>query len=61
MSTERDDMTGLRRTWKRRSQRVEQVKKRINTNGMTRSPRDPVESRWLRESGNPGPFDEVSP
>lgn len=60
MRTQSQDMTELRRTWKRRNQRVEKAKSRINTSGMTRPRRTAIERRWLERTGTPGPFVEVS-
>lgn len=45
--------------WKIRLERVRRSQARTDTRGMTRPPRDPEERKFLRETGQEGPFVEA--
>ena len=44
--------------WPVRLERVRRSQARVDTSGMTRPPRDPDESAFLRRTGQEGPFVE---
>ncbi len=60
-ATDRADRWGLadlRAVWAERRAAARVVCARIDTTGMTRRPRDPVEREWLAARGLLGPFDK---
>lgn len=60
MSVNDWDLTGLRAELADAAARVEQAKQGVDTTGMARPPRDPVEAQWLAERGALG-VGEVMP
>ena len=55
-----DEIPDLMEEWPERLARLLQVRARIDTNGMTRPPRDPVKRDFLETTGQAGPFLERS-
>jgi hypothetical protein len=45
--------------WAVRVERIRRYRERSNPSGMTRPPRDPDERRFLRETGQEGPYVET--
>lgn len=54
----RDEIEDVRKEWPARLARVLRVRARIDTAGMTRPPRDPIKSEFLKRTGQLGPFRE---
>lgn len=52
------DIPDLSEKWPERWERVRRSQARTDTTGMTRPPRDPDERRFLRRTGQEGPFRE---
>lgn len=49
----------LREKWETRLERVRRSQARTDPSGMTRPPRDPEERKFLRRTGQEGPFTEA--
>jgi hypothetical protein len=55
-----EERRDLSRQWAIRIERIRRYRLRSDTTGMTRPPRDPDESAFLRETGQQGPYVETA-
>ena len=57
---EPEEILDVKKLWPERIERLLRVRRRIDTPGMTRPPRNPGKRKFLEETGQQGPFVEGS-